>query len=169
MHLGCQRWEKKGKYLGLPSDWGGTKNDMFSWINARVDMKLEGWKGNLFSKAEKETLIKAVGQAIPQYAMSIFKVPISICKSIERRISQFWWKNSEAKTGLHWRRWELLKVRKDAGGLGFKDMANFNRALLGKLAWRLAQNQNSLWCRLLKGIYFPNRSFLQAEKGSRPS
>lgn len=124
---------------------------------------------NLFSKAGKEILIKSVVQAIPQYAISIFKIPISICKSIERRIAPFWWKNSEAKTGLHWRRWGLIKSRKDTGGLDFKDMATFNKALLGKQAWRLAQNEKSLWSIVLKGIYFPHRSFLQAERGSRPS
>lgn len=48
-------------------------------------------------------------------------------------------------------------------------MASFNKVLLGKLAWILAQNQNSLWSRIVKGVYFPNRSFLQVERESRPS
>lgn len=32
--------EKTGKYLGIPSDWGQTKRQMFAWILARVNMKL---------------------------------------------------------------------------------------------------------------------------------
>lgn len=28
-------------HLGIPSDWGATKKDMFAWILARVTMKLE--------------------------------------------------------------------------------------------------------------------------------
>lgn len=64
-------------------------------------MKLEGWKENLISKAGKETLIKIVVQAIPQYAKSIFKIPLSIFQLIERKIATFWWKNDESKIGLH--------------------------------------------------------------------
>lgn len=36
--------EKIGKYLGIPSDWSGSKKQMFNWILARVNIKLEGWK-----------------------------------------------------------------------------------------------------------------------------
>ncbi|XP_048138552.1 uncharacterized mitochondrial protein AtMg00310-like [Rhodamnia argentea] len=132
-------------------------------------MKLEGWKETLISKAGKEILIKSVVQAIPQYAMSIFKIPTSICKSMERKIASFWWSNSESKTGQHWKRWDILKTRKDKGGLGFKDLMDFNKAMLGKQAWRIAQNRVHMWSRLLKGLYYPDKSFFHAKKGSRPS
>lgn len=72
-----------GKYLGIPSDWGVSKNQMFAWVLGRVNMKLEGWKEKLISKAGKEVLIKSAVQALPQYAMSIFKIPLSICRTIE--------------------------------------------------------------------------------------
>jgi len=75
--------EKIGKYLRIPSDWGQTKKDMFAWVLARVEKKLEGWKEKLISKAGKAILIKTVVQALPQYAMSLFKIPISICWAIE--------------------------------------------------------------------------------------
>lgn len=161
--------EKTGKYLGIPSDWGGSKKKMFDWILARVNMKLEGWKENFLSKAGKEILLKTVVQALPQYAMSIFKIPLSICRAIERKIASFWWKNNENRAGLHWKNWDTLKSRKDEGGLGFRDLIKFNEALLGWQAWRLMQNPTSLWSRLFKGLYFPHTDLLHAEKGSRPS
>lgn len=46
--------EKTGKYLGIPSYWGTLKKDMFTWILARVNRKLESWKESLLSKAGKE-------------------------------------------------------------------------------------------------------------------
>lgn len=52
------------------------------------------------SKAGKETLIKAVIQAIPRYATSIFKISFLICRSIEKRIAVFWWKNIEPGAGF---------------------------------------------------------------------
>lgn len=125
-------FDKTEKYLGIPSDWGQTRKEMFSWILARVSMKLEGWKEKLLTKASKEILIKAVVQALPQYAISIFKIPISICKAIEQWITAFWWKQSESKRGMYWKKWEVLKSIKDEWGLGFKDLINFNKAMLAK-------------------------------------
>jgi len=52
--------EKTGKYLGIPSDWGQTRKQMFNWILARVDRKLEGWKEQLISKTGREILIKTI-------------------------------------------------------------------------------------------------------------
>lgn len=33
---------KTGKYLGIPSDWGKSKREMFAWFLGRVHSKLEG-------------------------------------------------------------------------------------------------------------------------------
>lgn len=99
---------------------------MFSWILAQVNAKLEGWKGKLISKGGKEILIKSVVQVLPHYAMYIFKIPLSICNSIDNSIARFWWRNDQNKARIHWQRWELLKERKANGGLGFRDLIAFN-------------------------------------------
>jgi len=39
----------------------------------------------------KEVFIKSIAQAIPVYAMMVFKIPKNICKGISDAISQFWW------------------------------------------------------------------------------
>jgi len=62
---------------------------MFAWIIRKVNTKLEGWKENLISKGGKEILIKSVVQAIPQYTISIFKISMSTCISIEKKIMHF--------------------------------------------------------------------------------
>lgn len=49
-----------------------------------------------------------------------------------------------------------IKDKKDDGGLGFKDLFMFNKVMLGKQAWRLAQSPTSLWSKIFGGIYFPN-------------
>jgi len=107
---------------------------MFAWILGKVNAKLDGWKESIISKGGKEVFIKSVVQAIPQFAMSIFKILVSLCKSIEKKIARFWWQNDSRKSGIHWKSWEVLKTGKQMGGLGFQDLVAFNKAMLGKQA-----------------------------------
>lgn len=41
---------KTGKYLGIPSDWGESKKQMFAWVFVMGVTKLEGWKEHLTSE-----------------------------------------------------------------------------------------------------------------------
>lgn len=58
----------------------------------------------------------------------------------------------------------MLKTRKDSGSLGFRDLTTMN----GKQTWRLAENPNALWSKILKGLYFNRTDLWHAVKGSRP-
>lgn len=58
---------------------------------------------------------------------------------------------------------------KKVGGLGFESFTDFNKALLAKQFWRLTQEPESFWAKVLKGRYFPNVDHLKAMKGSRAS
>ena len=46
--------------------------------------------------------------------------------------------------------------------MGFRDLGNFNLALLGKQGWRLLTHPESRWSRVLKRKYFPASEFMQA-------
>ena len=68
------------KYLGLPANVGLDKTDCFQFLIERIVKKISGWKEKLLSAGGKEILLKAVIQAIPTYAMSVFKIPKKIVK-----------------------------------------------------------------------------------------
>jgi hypothetical protein len=70
------------KYLGLPTHVGADRSDCFQYLVDRLCQRIEGWKEKILSLGGKEVLLKVVAQAIPSYAISVFKIPKSICKGI---------------------------------------------------------------------------------------
>ena len=77
------------KYLGLLSFVGRVKKACFTQIKERIWARMQGWKEKLLSQASKEVIIKVVVQSIPTYSMSVFKLPVSLCKDIEAMIRKF--------------------------------------------------------------------------------
>ncbi|CAL5418073.1 unnamed protein product [Camellia sinensis] len=167
--LGVSEANPKAKYLGLPASWGKSKTEAYSFLLEKALLKLQGWKSNLLSPAGRETLIKAVVQAIPSYAMACFELPQAFCSKLNSFIRNFWWKGDPDNRGICWAKWTHMTNPKSVGGMGLRDFKDFNLALLAKQGWRLLSNPDSYWARMYKGLYFPHSSFLQAAKGSNAS
>ena len=114
-------------------------------------------------------MVKSVAQAVPVYSMSCFKLPRGLCEHLNKLIRKFWWGSKNGQRKPHWVSWEEMTTPKTMGGLGFKDFELFNLAMLARQAWRLLQHPESLCARLLKSIYYPQSSILNATLGSHPS
>jgi hypothetical protein len=119
-------------YLGLPSLIGKSKIQAFYNIKERVWNKLTNWKVKFLSQAGKEILIKAVVQAIPTYCMSVFLLPVTLCQDLNSMMQSFRWGHMSKESKIHWMSWEKLGRSKSTGGLGFRDLLMFNKALLAK-------------------------------------
>lgn len=157
------------KYLGLPSMVGRNKKCYFNEVKLKVMNKIKGWHSSLFSIRAKEVLIKAVAQAIPTYAMSVFKVPLGLCDDLQKLLTRFWWGAKDSEKKIHWIGWKKLAQPKKGGGMGFREFDCFNQALLAKQEWRILQKPNSLMARVLKARYFRAEEFFKAKLGSNPS
>ncbi|KAM1255800.1 hypothetical protein ACFX2G_030595 [Malus domestica] len=167
--LGIQCRQGFGKYLGLQADFGHSKKAVFAEVRDKVEARLAGWTEQFLSPAGKEVLIKAVAMAPPNYAMSCFKLPIGLCRDIEKAIRKFWWKGNDKHKGIHWVSWERISKQKKSGGLGFKDIQCFNLALLAKIGWRLSLNSSSLLAIVLRDKYHTGKSFREAGRGKNTS
>jgi hypothetical protein len=84
-------------------------------------------------------------------------------------LAKFWWGSKDGKRKIHWMSWEKLSKSKKGGGMGFRGIRNFNKALLGKHCWRLMTCEESLLGRVFKSRYYPRTSFLEAKIGYQPS
>lgn len=80
-----------GKYLGLPEHFNRKKKDIFVGIVDRIRQRSHSWTTRFLNAAGKHVLLKAVLAAMPTYAMSCFKLPVSLCKQIQTILTRFWW------------------------------------------------------------------------------
>ena len=154
-----------GSYLGLPESLGGSKVQVFGFVQERLNKRVNVWTFRYFTKGGKEVIIKSVVTALPNHVMSVYRLPKATVKKLTSAVAQFWWSPGESTKGMHWKSWDKLCLPKDNGGLGFKDLMDFNTAMLGKQLWRLIEKPNTLFSRVLKdstiGMLHPlNRSDL---------
>ena len=120
-------------YLGLPNSLGRKKSALLGYLKEKVQQRVQSWDGKLLNKGGKEILIKTVAQAMPNYAMSVFLLPIEMCRDMEQMMCKFWWKTNPKKSkGIHWMSWDKLCKSNMYGGLGFRHLHDFNVSLLGK-------------------------------------
>ena len=56
----------------------------------------------------------------------------------------------------------VLTQSKKEGGMGFRDLKDFNLTMLAKQGWRLIQDRDSLLYKCFKAWYFPRFTFLDA-------
>uniref|UniRef100_A0A803P542 Reverse transcriptase domain-containing protein n=1 Tax=Cannabis sativa TaxID=3483 RepID=A0A803P542_CANSA len=157
------------KYLGVPHCVGRVTNISFHYLIQNVSSKMNIWYDKFYSRAGKETLIKAIIQPILSFAMSYFKIPKSICQTIQRLVSKFWWGYTSNIRKIHWKKGSALSVSKFFRGLGFRTLTHHNQALLAKQAWRVWSNPDSLLHSILKARYFKNSDFLLGPNGYNSS
>uniref|UniRef100_A0A8I6XTR8 Reverse transcriptase domain-containing protein n=1 Tax=Hordeum vulgare subsp. vulgare TaxID=112509 RepID=A0A8I6XTR8_HORVV len=150
------------KYLGLPVHVRRSRKQAFRYLKRNMCGRVYVWQEKLLAKESKEVLVKAVGQAIPTYAMSCFDVTKSFYVELNALLGKFWWSQQDKNNSLHWLSWEKLTLPKAMGGLGVRDMHTFNLAMLSRQGWRIIQNPYSLCAGILKARYFPYCSALEA-------
>lgn len=85
------------------------------------------------SQGGKEVFIKVILQAIPTYTMACFLLLKVLCDELKSIVARFWWQKGHGKRGIYWCIWKNLCSLKENGGLGFRNLGQFNIALLAKL------------------------------------
>ncbi|KAM6582578.1 hypothetical protein CsatB_009580 [Cannabis sativa] len=158
-------------YLGLPCILGRNKKAILGFLQEKMKKKIFTWESRFLSRAGKEVLLKSVAQALPCYAMSVFLLTKEICSNLEGMMAKFWWKSQSrsGSKGVNWISWKRLSKHKVDGGMGFRDLRDYNLSFLGKQGWRLLTNEDSLVSKIYKARYYPSGSFLNATLGQNPS
>ena len=70
-------------YPGSPLFRSRAPSKDFKFLQEKLESKLMGWRSRCLSWAGRSTLIKFVAQALPNYTMSAFSVPNTICDKLD--------------------------------------------------------------------------------------
>lgn len=128
-----------------------------AFLQDKLETKLSGWRSKCLSWEGRRTLINAVAQSIPTYAMSSFNISNKVCDKLDSLSRRFWWKfNQREGRFLAWKAWNDLCHPRNVGGLGFKKAKSTNFALLAELALMIASKRDSLCIRILRTKYTVN-------------
>uniref|UniRef100_A0A2N9FR65 Reverse transcriptase domain-containing protein n=1 Tax=Fagus sylvatica TaxID=28930 RepID=A0A2N9FR65_FAGSY len=162
---GCKKISLDAKYLGSPLFLTRRKSKDFEFLAERLEAKINSWSSKYLSWAGRATMIRSVAQMIPVYTMSTFKIPSKICDRMDATIRRFWWKNgSNTRRFTAWKNWESLCQPRHCGGMGFRKFKEMNVALLAKMAWLVASNNEKLCVKVLKAKYARNNDWLRGKK-----
>lgn len=118
-----------------------------------MSSRLSGWKGRFLSLAGRLTLTKAVLSSIPVHSMSTISLPKSMLAKLDKTSRAFMWGSTSEKKKQHLISWKRVCLPKHEGGLGIRSSSAMNKALLGKVGWRLLHDKSSLWSRVLRAKY----------------
>lgn len=112
----------------------------------------------MLTMAGRITLGKSSLSSIPSHVMQYIKLPSKITDAINRVQRDFIWGTTTEKRKLHLLNWDTIASTRDKGGLGVQKNEIRNRAILVILAWRVIQNPNNLWNKVLVSKYHRSRA-----------
>ncbi|KAA3483545.1 reverse transcriptase [Gossypium australe] len=156
--LGVRMATNPEKYLDLLNMVGRKKKESFQKLLDRISMGIEGWSNRMLSQG-----------GYPNFCNVMFSITNLFMQKDGKHFRQVLVAERKGKE-----RYSLVSMGsfmqiESEGGLGFRNMAQFNIAMLAKQGWRLLENPTSLVARVFKAKYFPKSNFLNSQLGNRNS
>jgi hypothetical protein len=157
--LNCALGELPMKYLGIPISDSHINITGFSYIVQKIFKRLDPWKGKHLTSGGKHILTNSCLSSIPVYCMGFYYLQDGVHSQMNSIRAKFLWEGADGKFRYHMAKWEMVTRPKDQGGLGIINTRIMNDCLLVKWIWKIFQNPEELWFKLVKAKYMSEGSF----------
>ncbi|KAJ9536529.1 hypothetical protein OSB04_un000281 [Centaurea solstitialis] len=155
------------RYLGVPLSPVALKTADYGVLVTKVKGRIQNWKSKFLSFGGRKQLICSVLQSLQLYWMAIFLLPSGVVHEIESLFRDFLWAQGDSSKGRCKVAWAMVCRPKECGGLGFRRLATWNRALVVKNIWSLVTNRDCLWVSWIRNHALRNMGLWTARKNTR--
>ena len=147
-------------YLGLPLITGQVTQQVCAPLIQRLCQRVETWSVRVLRYSGRLQLITSVLQGIQGYWATYLFLPKGVLKKIQSIFARFLW-SGNLQTACHYKvAWEDCCAKKDEGGLGIRNLFEWNRAAVLFQIWRLSSpNPASLWLLWVHSCLLKNKAF----------
>lgn len=161
--LNCVLGELPLKYLGVPVSDRHLNMGAFSPILQKMLKRLDPWRGKHLTSGGRQILTNTCLSSIPLYCMRFYWLHEGVYKKMDSIRANFLWQGTEQKFRYHMAKWEMVSRPKDLGGLGIINTRLMNDCLLMKWIWKILQESDTLWFKILKAKYLDGCSFFTSK------
>lgn len=157
------------RYLGVPlSPKKMTRSD-FQPLLDKISARFNSWTVRHLSFAGRFQLIQAVIYSTISFWASMFIIPNECVVILERMCEAFLWNGAPNSARGAKIAWDSVCTPKEAGGLGLKRLADWNKVLGLKLIWLLFTAGGSLWVSWVRRNLIGEENFWPLEPRRRGS
>jgi hypothetical protein len=144
------------KYLGIHLKTGPQRAADWSWLLTKIGKKIKNWCYRWLSLGGRYVLLKSVLESQSVYWMTIELIPKSVIAQIRKLLYNFLWNGNLSSSHIHLCSWEVISRPKSAGGWGFRDLAQFNTALLANTLWHTLYHEG-IWHNIVLDKYLKHQ------------
>lgn len=131
----------------------------FDPVVKKMRHRLDPWKGKFNSSRGNLILLNTCLSSLPTYIMGFNLLFNGNHKQMDNIRANFFWQRANKKSKYNMISWEAITRPKDHGGLGVINTKLMNQCLITKWIWKIHNNNDELWVRLLKAKYMRNGVF----------
>lgn len=147
------------RYLGLPLITSKLSLRHCMPLIMRIRDRIDSWVNICLNHAGRLQLIKVVLSGILHYWSAHMFLPVGVLKKIQRLFVKFLWGGSSANSKLVKVSWSACCFPKSEGGLGLRDLCQWNKSAFIFQIWRIIQpSADSLWIAWFKASFLKRKS-----------
>uniref|UniRef100_A0A803QNY4 Reverse transcriptase zinc-binding domain-containing protein n=1 Tax=Cannabis sativa TaxID=3483 RepID=A0A803QNY4_CANSA len=144
------------RYLGIPICSKRLSRGECQELLEKMTGRIRMWSSRNLSYMGRTTLINSVLLAIHTYWAQISILPKKLLKDIEAVCRSFLWKGTQETSSPGLVAWDNICQTKSAGGLGFRNIKEWNVAAMGRYVWDIASKKDCLFVKWIHNVYLKN-------------
>ena len=146
-------------YLGVPITASRLTKLECNTLLEKILTRVRVWTTKQLSFAGRAVLINSAIFGMFNYWASIFIIPNSVIERLTQICRNFLWGGKAEYSTTPKVAWDSVCLDKTSGGLGIKDLAAWNKALIAKLVWAIENKKDLLWVKWVHGRYLKNNDW----------